>query len=104
MFTRMKDFNNLYFWEYYHWNEMLRVEHLAPIWQSTVHYERIKVKIEPAVFGPIEYYPDTPVVNWGKKPERGHDEVVCEGSGMSVFMTLWFTEQGYHAIVWDKEK
>lgn len=101
MFTRMKQYNKLHHIEYYHWQEMHLVEQIAPIWQWSTYAERLKVKIEPAVFGKIEYYPGTPVANLDKKPARGYDELICEGNGVTVFMTLWFTEQGYHAIIWD---
>lgn len=104
MFTRMKQYNKLHFFEYYHWQETHLVEQLTPIWQWSTYSERIKVKIDPAVFGKIECYLGTPIADLNKKPERGYDEVICEGNGISVFMTLWFTESGYHSIIWDKEK
>ncbi len=102
-FSRMQAFNELPYFEHYCWQEMQPIP--SPVdpekWQDlTVTYERVQIKIDPAVFEKVRY---APLTNLAIKPEIGRDEVICEGSGVKVFMTLWFTEQGYHAIVWDKE-
>lgn len=108
MFTRMKQYNILTFFEIYSWQEILGIDAIPLMpgghWEPTIHYEWVQIKIEPAVFGKLEYYPNTPVVNLEEKPARGYDEMICEGSGVTAFMTLWFTEQGYHVVIWDKEK
>lgn len=96
----MKQYNALPFFEYYCWQELTPSISRQPI----VQVERVQIRIDPAVFGKIEYYPGTSIANLNKKPARGYDEVVCEGSDVSAFMTLWITPQGYHAVIWDKEE
>ncbi len=103
-FSRMQAFNELPYFEYYGWQEIQPIP--SPIdpekWRDLmVTYERIQIKIDPAVFEQIRYTRLTRLVI---KPEKGHDEVICEGSGVKVFITLWFTEQGYHAVVWDEQQ
>ncbi len=65
-------------------------------------YERIGIKIVPAVFGKPEYYPDAPIIK--RPPEKGRDEVLCERDGHTVFMTVWFSGNGYDCIAWDDWK
>lgn len=99
--------NKEHFIERYYWQEIIPItdnRELAYRLEKSALYEYITVKVDPAIFGKLEYYPRTPVVNMNKKPVRGYNEVICDGNNITVFMTLWFTEQGYHAIVWDKEK
>lgn len=94
----MKQYNKLHRSEYYHWQEVYLVEQIAPIWQFLPYAERVHVKIDPAIIDGIMFDLNDLTT------DEGYNEVVCEGNGVTVFITLWFTEQGYHAIIWDKEE
>jgi hypothetical protein len=95
-FTRMGEYAAQY-GETYVANELLReVKSWTP--DTIVTYERVAIKIVPAVFEELTKHPLTGLV---QKPSKGRDEVLCGRGDITVFMTIWFSENGHDAIMWD---
>ena len=105
-FTRMQEYGELHFFEHYFSQEiqdlpLSAIANYATCASLTATFERVQIKIDAAIFEQVRY---TPLTHMLIKPEKGHDEVICEGNGVTVFMTLWFTEKGYHVIMWNEHE
>ena len=102
-FTRLKEFGALHYVDTYGWVEprggIRTIEYASfPDALAPITMERVWIKIEPALFEPLRYTAHT---NMLIQQAKGRDEVLCAWDEISVHMSLWFTEHGYHAIVWD---
>jgi hypothetical protein len=96
-FTRYQEYPQQY-WESYTFNALASPLPTNLDGNTMLSYERITIKIDPAVFEPLTRSPLTGLV---QQSERGKHEVLCECDGKQVYMTIWFNEQGEHAIIWD---
>lgn len=96
-FTRMIEFAK----QYGYWYTLIEPTSLPPsaeLLYAPVTYERVTIEIVPAIFEQVSCDPRT---GRFQRPTRGRNEVLCERDDIRVFMTIWWTEQGEHAIIWD---
>jgi hypothetical protein len=96
-FTRYQEYPQQY-WEAYSFIELPYPLSDPSVWPDTITYERITIKIDPALFEELTYEPLTQLI---QRTERRKHEVVCERGGKQVFMTIWFSSNDEHAIIWD---
>lgn len=93
-FTRMIEFAK----QYGYWYTTIEPVGPLPEQPEQILFERVGIEVVPAIFEQVSCDPRT---GRFQRPTRGRNEVLCERDDIRVFMTIWWTEQGEHAIIWD---